>query len=192
MANDLTPAYTKIRYHVGTHRHTMTFACLPDGTPTPGVAPNVQPKAAPPVDWRVAVEDLATLLAAELPSTGAIDLAEFWSKPTLDSESIFIDALTIGLPGTNPFASLVAGEGVLTFRTAHRGGLKLYIMEGAFAENQKLPIPGGADGAANAIANYLTGDDGWVVGRNNDYPIVGLYLTTKINDVLRDKYLVGL
>lgn len=184
----LSPGYTRIRYHVGTHQHVMTFGVLPDGTPTPGSAPNVLAKDGSSVAWETAVATLANLLKAFYPSTAELDLAEFWYKPTAESENVFIDAVAIGIAGTSGGTSVVANEGVLTFRTAHRGGLKLYFLETADPPDIRVPSPFTGSAQIIALSDYLTSNAGWVVGRNNDYPIVGLNYTTKENDVLRDKY----
>ena len=186
--NSLSPAYTRIRYHVGTHQHVMTFACLPDGVPTPGNDPNVLAKDSTTVVWSSAVATLANLLKAFWPASAELDLAEFWYKPTPTAANVFIFATPIGVAGTSGGSSVVAEEGVLTFRTAHVGGLKLYFLETADSPDIRVPSPFTGAAQIIALAGYLTSNAGWLVGRNNDYPLIGLNYTTKENDVLRDKY----
>lgn len=191
MASAISPAYTKIRYHVGAHRHVMTLPCLPSGSLTPGSRPDVLGKDGSPIDWGAALTAFLALAKTFVNATAGFDIAEFWSKPTPTSPAVFIDAINVTVAGTGGGGTLVAGEGVLTLRTAHKGGLKLYIMEVDDPENLKIPAPFTGSAQITALANYLCGNTGWIVGRNNDYPIVALNYTTKINDVLRDKYLIG-
>jgi hypothetical protein len=166
----------------------MTFGVLPDGVPTPGNDPNVLAKDSSVVVWSTAVATLANLIKAFFPSTAQLDIAEFWYKPTPDAANVFIFAVPIGIAGTSGGSSVLAGEGVLTFRTAHTGGLKMYFLETADANDIRIPSPFTGAAQVIALANYLTSTSGWLVGRNNDYPLVGLNYTTKENDVLRDKY----
>jgi len=188
MGNTLKPAYVKIRYHVGTHQHTMTFGVLPDGVPTPGTDANILAKDGTPVAFSSAVATLANLLKAFYPTTAVLDIAELWYKPDDEASNVFIFATNIGLVGTSGGTSVVAGESVLTFRTAHVGGLKLYFLETADSLDIRVPAPFVGSAQVAALADYLTSDAGWIVGRNNDYPIIALNYTTKENDVLRDKY----
>jgi len=188
--NDLSPAYIRIRYHVGSHKHVQTLGCRPASEPVPGVHPSVLTNADADIEWDVAVNALCALQKVFLKTTAQFDIAEFWSKPTPDDAPVFIDALPIGVAGTSTADTLVAGEFVMTFRTAHRGGLRLYLMEPAAVENEKQYNPF-TNAAADALADYIIGSDGWILARNNDKPLVALTYTTKVNDVLRDKYIIN-
>lgn len=189
--NDLSPAYTRIRYHVTSHRHVMTFACQPDGSPVPGLIPDITPRAGAPVAWDTAVLAFVNLLKPMFSTTSGFDVAEFWSKPTPTSPPVFITAIQLGVAGTNIGEPLGAGEAVLTFRTPTKGGFKLYLMEAAVGRDQKYTFPMADSPVQNAIASFITGNSDWIIARNNNYPLVALTYTTKINDVLRDKYLIG-
>lgn len=189
--NDLSPAYTRIRYHVGSHRHVMTFACNPDGIPVAGLIPDVVPRVGSPVAWDTAVFDFIDLLAPMYSETAAFDLAEFWYKPTPTSPTTFIYAISLGVAGTNGTPPLVAGEEVLTFRTPSVGGFKLYLLENVTVENRKLAAPYTGQPYLAPLNAFICSDDDWIIARNNDYPLIGLTATSKVNDVLRDKYLIG-
>jgi hypothetical protein len=81
-------------------------------------------------------------------------------------------------------------EIVYSFRTGAGGVLKIYGMEASIAANQRLPLRTSSAAPHGAIATYLMGTDGWVIGRDGGFPIAGRFITTKINDALRKKQLL--
>lgn len=190
MSNVLSPSWINIRYTSNGHRHTMTLPVTVDGVPTPGSTIDLERRAATADDWKVCVDEFLALLAPSFKTTDSFTLAELWYQPTPEAAPQFINAYNPDVDGTSTDPDITAAEAVLTFRTATRGGLKLYLLETHHSVNFKALYPTG-NSQIDPIFAYVLGINNFITGRNNEFPLAGISYTTKINDVLRDKYLLG-
>lgn len=116
--------------------------------------------------------------------------AEIWSKPTPESDPLFIKVLDIADVGSSASTIVPYSQGVLTLRTEAGGITKVYLMETVFAVNTHDPRPF-ADTRVSALSAALTASASVWYGRDNSYPIIGLNWNTKTNDALRKKYLLN-
>lgn len=191
MANDLTPAYIKLRYGQGTHQHVQTIGTKPFGTLTPGEDSALLSHGGLSIPFSTAIAAYVAVIAPLFNTGVQFGIAELWSKPTVDAVPEFITAVNVNDTGDSDVATVVASEQVMSWRTSHRGGFKLYFMEGIRGVNAKDYAPYTGDPVLIAINSYIIGDDCVFYARNNDKPLVPIAWTSKINDVLRDKYLIG-
>lgn len=188
MHNSLSPGFVKIRYQYATRPHTMTLPVLPDVTPVVGVEPIFKNKGGGTADMDTAIGMLLTVLRPFFFTDMDLQSAEFWSQPTADSDPVWIYNLPIAMAGTGTGATAQIKQGCMTFRTGAGGIYKMFFMEPATSATSVVltayPFPAGA---LTNMANFLTGNTGWIVGRDGAFPAVGITYTTKDNDKLRKK-----
>ena len=191
MGNDLSPAYIKYHYTANAHQHVMTLPTKLAGAITPGEEPHVLNHDNSESLASVFISDLTAVLVPFLKTTDSFGVWEVWSKPLPSDDPVFIFAASDGSNGTDTAINQPATEAVFSWRTAHKGGLKIYLMEGTTPPNVRFAIP--PDGAAQVIAldTFVRSDACALYARNNDAPLVMLSYIGKVNDVLRRKYLTG-
>lgn len=155
---------------------------------TVGEEPSFTPNVGSDVLMSVAVDAYITLLKPIFGPDTSFNQAEYWSKPTDESDPVWVFTHPIGEVGTGSTASADMLQAVMSFRTALGGLFRLYFMEisGDVPVNFRTSWPFGAGPYLN-LANYLVGDDGWIIGKDNGALVVPIYFTSKYNDALRKK-----
>lgn len=189
--NSLSPAYLKIRYTANGHPHTQTLPTIIAGTPTPGVLPELIHHGGGSLALADFVSDYGDVWKPFYKTTDSLGVLEVWSQPLPSDDPVFIFAVDMATAGATTFANTPAGEEVVTFRTAHRGGFKLYMMENVDEPNIRDNSPFTGLTAIINLVTYVCGAASPIYGRNGDVPLLGLSRLTKINDVLRRKYLTN-
>jgi hypothetical protein len=100
--------------------------------------------------------------------------AELWKyiPNTFDAE--FRASYAIALPGSEGIqATSAAGQAIITFRTVEGGIMRINLMESIFGAGAYDAAPF-ANSGISALATYLIGTAGWVLGRDTSYPNVAL------------------
>lgn len=186
--NCLAPGYIKLAYTSNGHAHTMTIPVKPSGS---GVAMSVTEKSGVTEVWTTALEALLVLLAPFFHTTDSFDSAEIFLQADCASAPVFQDSYTPSgtTNGSNSAADTQWSQAVWTFRTQLGGRAKLTLLETSVALDAKLPYGSLSSGATKALFDYVTGSTGWLYARDNSYPNIGLNLVSKVNDVLRKKFL---
>lgn len=192
MRHDLCPGFVKIHYARPACSHTQVIGVNYDGIPTPGSDPTLVCKNATTVLGSTGVAAYVAQAKKLFNAEMVFSSWEFWYKATSDSEPTWIhDGVFVGTTGTFGGGTNVAGEGILTFRTADHGLLRLYFMETGFGANEKkLPTTFGGATQIQDVYNYCIGATTWLYGRDNSYPINATAWVSKVNDILRKKLLV--
>lgn len=188
--HDLGPGWIVLKYTSNAHAHKAILPCTFDGAPSPGLEPDLQKRVGGSIAATAAVSAYCNVAKVFLKTTDTFTAYEVYYKPTPTSATVFIYSATLSVAGTSGGARAACGESVITFKTPEAGGLKLYLMEGSWTENVKTPLPVATGDPVRDYTDYITGDDDWIVGRNNNFPLVPLFWTTKLNDHLRRKYLL--
>lgn len=189
-SNSISPAYVQLNYTSNGHPHKALYPCSYDGSVSPGLEPDVTRRvgAAEPVSAAVAA--LVALLKPFMDTTATFDNFYAYSKPTPTSAPVLIWTGALAVAGTSGTAVVPAEEIMFTFKTPAPGGLKLYLMEATFALNYRAPLPTTGASPQAALNNYICGPNDWIIGRNGNFPLIGLNITTKMNDHLRRKYIL--
>lgn len=188
MANSLSPAFMRVRYNSAGHDHVMTLPTKFVGTPTPGVEPNLRRHDGSSITASDFAADFLPLLSPFFHSGDALGSIDIWSQPLPEDDPVFIYSVPSAVTGGAAGADVVAVQTVFTFRTVHRGGFRLVLMEGTNSADNQANWPFGGSGATYDLASYIIGDSCPIYARNNDAPAVPLKTVSKENDVLRRKY----
>ena len=190
-SNSIAPAYFKVHYLANGHGHTATYPTVIVGTPTPGEDAELLPHSGGTVLFSVAALALANAMKGYYKTTDTFELAELWSKPSEDSDPLFIYAVTLGVAGTGTTTHVTGLQNTMTFKTAHKGNLKLVMVEPLGAADERDVPPFTPDGISDVLSTYIIGDTCPIYARNGDKPLLVLGQVSKLNDVLRRKYLTG-
>lgn len=188
--NSISPAYIELHYTSGGHPHTALWCVSLGAGFTPGVEPELVCKVGSPVAAGTKITELITLLQPFFHTTDTFNNYFVFSKPLPADPPVFIWSGTIGVAGSASAADTPCGEAVFSFKTPNAGGLKLYLMETIYANNLKDALPATTGTPERALTDYMTGGNAFVIARNNSFPLIPLFLTTKLNDHLRRKYLL--
>lgn len=187
----LAPGFVVVEYITNGHNHKMTLPVQPASTFDPGDTPVLLDKAS----QNVTLSAMSTALAAVLkPLMVAADTyvgASYWQKPGIDDDPLYINGTTSGQgAGTNGGVDVPYGEAIFTYRTQLGHIFKMYLLETTIAANLRYAGP-----VFNSIQtlidlyNYVNGTTSVICGRDGAHLSMSLFLTSKINDQLRKKYI---
>lgn len=190
MSHSLAPGWVNLFYNSNGHDHKQTIPVAVSGTPTPGTNMMLDPSVGSPISDATFVAALVAVLKPFFAAASHFDRFESWYKATADSDPIFIFGDAIDEDGTAAGAALPAGEGVLSWRCGDGSLLRMYLMEPAVTQDEKLSIPAQSTGPVHNLDVYVRGNSSPIISRKNGDPIVGINWTTKRNDKLRKKYLL--
>jgi hypothetical protein len=186
--HELYPSWVKMSYtSLGRQKHAI-YPCAIAGTATPGVEPDFTTRDSGNLP---ATECLANWVAAidlDFNTSDSFDSFEVYHKAAIDADPVFIYGAPLGLPGTSAAADVAYSEAVWTFKTPTAGGLKIYLMETIIPVDNKTPLPATGNPVVNDPAAFILSADNWIIGRNGDFPLLGLFMTSKQNDYYRRKY----
>lgn len=188
--NSLAPSFVKVFYSVGARNHIATLPCRIDGTPTPGVEPEFIQNNGLLTPAATAVDEYCDAIRVIFHNTAIWTGFEVWAYDGSE-DPIFIYADDLNLAGTNATTPNVDGMATLTFRTSNGGIGKIVLMEHSAADDARIPLRASSPAPWNTMYSYFTGALGWVIGRDDGEYIGGIFVTTKTNDALRRKRLLG-
>lgn len=185
--HSLFPNSITIHYTTNGHNHSMV---LPTGV-IAGSGPGwtLPTRDASTIDWRTAVDAFALLLAPIIDDVDSIDYAELFTYEATNSPAEFLAAYTIDQAGGAVGAAVPYAQALMPFKAIGGNSLRLTILESVMGVNVHVPYSG-MIGEAQDIADFILGDDDWIVTRGGTFPSVSLGMTTKVNDKLRKTYLL--
>lgn len=189
--NDIAPGFIKLFYNSNGHSHQAILPCLYNPpSPAIGSDPVLAQKGGTTQAASAAVAAYVTAIKTMLPATGTFTGWEAYSKAAgLDPVFLYGDDLAV--VGTSGGSVQPNTQVVVSFRTGAGGVMKLYLMEGGQAANQRVAARTTAAAPFGAFITYILGNTNWVVGRDNGFPTFGLWVTTKVNDALRKKFVLN-
>lgn len=184
----LYPDWIKFKYTSnGRSKHAILPVAI-SGSATPGVEPLLTTRDSGNVLAGTCMAAWVTAIDQNFATSDSFDSYEVYHKATVDGDPVFVWGAPIGEPGTSGAADVAYSEAVYTFKTPTAGGLKIYLMETTISVDQKVALPTSAFPTIQAVADFILSADDFIIGRNGDFPLLGLYMTSKQNDFYRRKY----
>lgn len=116
-------------------------------------------------------------------STATFQRAELWELTPPPVNGTFLSAYDIGEVGDSATPSVPAQQLTMTFRTQGGYILRQQFMEPSIGGEIKDPYPF-ANVAAKALADFILSDAGFVVARDNTFPILALNASYGQNEKL--------
>lgn len=187
-AHDLYPSWIKFRYTSNGRTKHAIYPCSIESDPIPGIEPDLLTRGSGNVAATACMAAWCAAINDSFNTSDSFDSYEVYHKGTVDGPTVFLYGAALGLPGINPTADQAYVEAVWTFKTPESGGLKIYLMETILGADQKIPLPVPANPVVNNINAFVMSDDNFIIGRNNNMPLLPLFCTTKQNDFYRRKY----
>jgi hypothetical protein len=181
---------------VNTFTHKMRMNCVVSGsTPPPGTAPtaiNLMTRAGTPATLAVCAnglwEQLRLWYHTSVTCTGYI----FWRYPVAGSfVKDFVTAGTLtNQAGLSTTAVNLANQFTESFRTANGGVMKITAFETSFTVLTRNTLTANAAGTAEQkTAAYVISSAGWMIGRDDSFPIAPTYFIGGQNEaVFRKRY----
>lgn len=185
--HSLFPNSITIHYTSNGHDHNMT---IPVGVVS-GSAPAwlLPTRDASTVDWRTAMDAFAALLAPVFDTASSIDYAELFTYEATGSPAEFLAAHTIDVSGSNVGAAVDFVQAVFPFKSVGGNSLRLTLLESVSGADVHVPYASVVSGFSD-ILDFVLSDDDWLITRGGTFPIVSLGMTSKVNDKLRERYLL--
>lgn len=178
----LYPSYVIIKYVVQDLEHKATIPVLASFS-----APDwfLDTRGGAQVDWVDCVTNYVTELLPLFAAADEFTEAELWAYDAPDADPIFKAGFILGLAGTST-GTILAGQAVYAFRSEAGNIMRPTLMETNLALNVKLTYTGLGASVSKDIVDYILSSAGWLVARDGSFPIGLTYLTTKMNDHLRE------
>jgi len=190
-SNSIAPGFMRFRYVANAHTHYKTYPINIPADAEPGEAPVCATKGggtANPVFW--IADTYAPAWQAWYKDTDTLVEVEFWKKTLPADDPLYLWTEPLSIDGTGSGGTQqIASQVVISMRTILGGILFDYMMETHnfnLAAKDLYPF---TQAKANNIALALSDDTSPVIGRDGGPLIIGVALSTKINDALRNKYL---
>jgi hypothetical protein len=186
MDTALAPGYGKLTYSGTLFPHHLIMPINFDGTPTPGVEPDIVLKDASTISFSSAFAGFLTEFRPFFGSATNFGLVEVHAVDATTGEDTFIWGYNANVTGTGTGTNTPLSQLVQTFKLIGGGVYKLFAMEGLITVNNKTFPPYG--GVPESMSDFITGAGSPVYGRDNTYPFAPISMTTKTNDALRKQH----
>jgi hypothetical protein len=173
--------------------HSLELSCAVIGNPAVGSVPGsiaVQTKSGASLALLTAVNDVWNIIRTGLNLTVATSQGwTLWKYQPNTLAKDFISAGTVTNPGgTASGQAIVAGQQKLTFRSANGGIMQVNLLEGAIAGTAVTPlVPAGTGAWHVVLASYLLSSSGWVIARDDSYPVAALNVAFGQNEAVFNK-----
>lgn len=187
--NSISPAFLRLEYFRGTVRHQMIIPVVLTPGFTPGDEPSLELKGGGSGTFSTMITNFVNVIKATFHTTVVFSQCEAWSKPTPTSDPIYIYTHPLNIAGTSGTAALVAGQYVLSHRSAAGGIHRLYLMEASVVANVVVNPP--LTGNADAISDFMVASTSFFVARDGGYLVAPTRAISKVNDALRKRLILG-
>lgn len=183
------PYAVEMVYTVGGLTHRMLLNCDVSGSPAPGT--DVSLISVLDADGTlINLDDAVTSFVALLAPLydGASDFVEYilWEYTPGTFDRDYISGNSLGTAGSNVGSYAPAKYRKFSFRTAGGGIAYVTLLESIVDGNTQQSYPYTSP-ASNAIADFVTGtgtNSGWILGRDNTYPVSSLRLSDGQNEAV--------
>jgi hypothetical protein len=184
----LYPGFIKIFYNSNSHDHEMVLPVDPFLSGSDWLL-NANAGATTP-EWTEFVDDFVLVMKALFDTASDIVSAQLFTMATATADPIFRANYDIGVVGTGGSAAIPFAQARFTYRT-HLGGLLIVqLMEAIMPVNQR-DTPPLAGATIIAFDDFIRADTFCGFGRDGGTPIALTSMETKVNDKLRQRYIVS-
>jgi hypothetical protein len=188
--NSLAPHFVRIYYTSGSTPHVQTLQTGFVGPVVIGTEPEVMLRSGSTLPVGTAIAAYIDVIKASFRSADTFTGWEAYGVDLVTNEPFFIYGDDLNVVGTSAANTLQNGQSVFSFGTVAGGLLKIYLMEPAVAQDLRIPLRTSAVGFTGVFTTYILGANNWIKGRDDAFPIRGIYQTTKVNDMLRKKQIL--
>lgn len=179
-------------YTVAGLEHKATLPCSGNlsGTLQPN-ATTIMRNNGTTIDAYNAMLSYVNVIKAAFHTSVSFDRFELYSVHSPGGDSQFVTTDDINVAGTANINAVLAVQMVAIARTSKGGIAKPTFLECSTNPNSRFlsPLYGGS-GPLTAIANWMKGNDGWIIGRDGGRIQQVTKFTSKTNDLLRKRRLL--
>lgn len=170
--------------------HSLKVNCAAIGTPAPGSpasAISLQTRSGTPALIQTCVDGLWAFLRPMLHTSVVAAVWTLWRYPVAGSfAKDFITSGTLTNPaGTAAAVPTAAFYGIFKFRSAGGGTMGITLLESVHSQKTKIPLTANVSGNDNQkLAAYVISTAGWMIARDDSFPIVPTTLSQGENERL--------
>lgn len=176
-----------------TINHHLELSCAVIGTPAVGATPGsiaVQTKSGASLALLTAVNDVWGIFRQGLASAGVV--CQGWTLWRYVPGTLARDFITAGVVttplGASGVAPVPAAQTKCTLRSANGGILQVNMLESSVSGVSSSPlVPAGTGAWQVVMAQYLLSASGWVIARDDSYPVAALNVSFGQNEALFNK-----
>lgn len=192
MAINLPGPYEVVyKYVTGGLTHEAKFNVVALGNPalgTPESSINFQTRSGVGAPMADCISDFWAFYRMLLPVATVSAGAELWRYVAGTFQKDFVTAHIGSLAAGNAPAYVIARQDVFSFRTANGGIMKVNVMETSNTSDQVIPLVANALGNdAQKMAAYIVSSAGWMIARDDAFPIQPLNWSNGQNEALYRK-----
>ena len=187
------PHALEFTYSVGGRVHRMSLNCDAQGSIPTGTALNtIELRTRDNIDVlaSVAATAWAELFTDILNTAAVVNDVVMWEYTEGTNQRRFINSLGLDVNGSSASPTVVASQGIMTFRTEEGGVMKLSIMDTVVPAGPSQ-LRSSMGPTIGAIYDFVESDDNWILARDTSMPVVGIAWHPGINEALFKKVYRG-
>lgn len=112
---------------------------------------------------------------------------ELWRYPTPGGNAVFVTSGNLTTPNGVAGTYQPAQQVTLTFRTALGHIMRIVAIESSVVGNTREPLPTVGTGGPQTTAAYVLSANGWLIGRDDAFPIAPLNMSFGQNEAVFEK-----
>lgn len=174
------PYEVEFKLSVSGLTHAVRIGCMVQGDPSPGTpiaSISVLQKNGIYTGLQSAVNAYWSIVRAHYRVNEGVISCELYKYQSNSFQKDFITAMTVAnssgarQAGASPNQ---AGQATMTWRTGSGGIAKMILLETDLVSNSQVIWTPGATDMGNKVLSYFAGVEGWMLARDNSFPVVGL------------------
>jgi hypothetical protein len=185
------PYEVRMRTRVNGIEHVSKYNCFVTGSPPVGEPAgniNITQRNGVAITFAAAATNWYNLLKGLFNTTSEFFDFELWKYAANSFSATFVTATGAAGNGASATPATLAGQHILTFRTAEGGIMRLSLME-AIVAGYAVESPPYSTAAIQNIHLFVVGTTNWIIARDTSYPIVGLrWLQGQNEATFKDRY----
>lgn len=181
MARNLPGPYAiEIGYTVSGRNHSLLLNCIAVGSPAPGTPAtgvSLATRSGGSINVATAANDVWGIVRLSL-NTGAGSTGwTLWRYDVGSDDKVFITAgaMTVAA-GASAIITVAASYQILSMRTGAGGIMKVTILDTVHSrQDQLIVVPSAAASTLpEKLSAYMLSASGWIIGRDDSYPVAAL------------------
>ena len=188
MANLPGPYSVEYKYQALLREHSLELNCIAVGNPPPGTpiaSISLATKSGGSILLQTAIQEFWNFYRQGHGNTTSLLEATLWKWPGTGAKKIFVASTTVTNPLGGGGTASAARQAVVSMRTA--GGSRFYVnwLEGVSVLDTQIPlVPSGVGVYYQQVAAYLLSANGWVIGRDDSFPVNALRVSFGQNEAV--------
>lgn len=174
------PYAVEITYTISSREHSLLLNCIAIGTPAPGTpvaSISLATKSAGSILLQTAVDQLWAIVRLAMNAQTSAITYTLWKYTPNSNDKNFIAAGLVALPtGASGVGLTAASYVIVSMRSGAGGVLKVEMLDTIYTLNSQSAIVPNAAATTmpEKLAAYMLSASGWIIARDDSYPVAAL------------------